>query len=262
MDLRLTGKRALVTGSSSGLGEAIAGQLAAEGAEVVVHGRDAARTAAVAKLIRDSGGAAEEVVGALDSDAEADAVADAVGQVDILVNNAGYFDMSRDWWSTTSDEWLDIYNTNVVSSVRLIRRLVPAMREHGWGRVIQIGSSTAAAPIRQQPHYNASNSARENLARSLARELRESGVTSNLVAPGGILTEPNRAYFTGLAREHGIAGEWDEIEPQLVRLLSPNDIGRMARPHEIAAAVTYLASPLADFLTGVTLRFDGHWYHG
>ncbi|MEV0679022.1 SDR family NAD(P)-dependent oxidoreductase [Actinosynnema sp. NPDC050436] len=262
MDLQLTGKRALVTGSSSGLGAAIAALLAAEGAEVVVHGRDAERAAAVAADIRAAGGKADHVVGPLGSDASAVAVADAAGAVDVLVNNAGYFDLSRDWWSTTPDEWLDIYNTNVVSGVRLIRRLVPAMRERGWGRVIQIGSATAAHPIPQQPHYNATNSARENLTRSLARELRESGVTSNLVAPGGILSEATRERFTAVAAADGVTGTWEEVERAAVRLLAPNDVGRVARPVEIAGAVAYLASPVADFLTGVTLRFDGHWYHG
>ncbi|MFC5058534.1 SDR family NAD(P)-dependent oxidoreductase [Saccharothrix xinjiangensis] len=255
----MTGKRALVTGSSSGLGEAVAHALAAEGAEVVVHGRDEARTTAVAEAVRAAGGEADVAIGDLGTDGGADAVAEAAGRVDVLVNNVGVFDMSLDWWSATPQHWLDIYNTNVVSSVRTVQRFVPAMRERRWGRVIQVGSITGTVPIAPQPHYGATAAARDNLARTLARELRETGVTSNAIAPGGILTATGRQRIAEYAAEHGLTGPWEEVESRYVRAAAPNDTGRLARPAEIAAAVAYLASPVADFLTGVTLRFDGHW---
>ncbi|MGP4020503.1 SDR family NAD(P)-dependent oxidoreductase [Saccharopolyspora sp. 5N708] len=263
MDFQLAGKRALVTGSSSGLGAAIAKLLAAEGADLVIHGRDEARAAVVAKSIRETGAAATLAIASLDTDAGADLVATAAlgdGPVDILVNNVGVFDMQKSWTTTTPADWADLYNVNVISSVRLIQRLVPAMRERGWGRVIQIGSVTGSLPSASQPHYNATNAARENLSQSLARELRESGVTSNTVAPGGILTDAIKDMLFGFGKANNMGETWEEIEPNVVRALGPNDVGRVARPEEIAAAVAYLASPAANYLTGATLRLDGGWY--
>jgi NAD(P)-dependent dehydrogenase (short-subunit alcohol dehydrogenase family) len=262
VDLKLTGKRALVTGSSSGLGEAIAKLLAAEGASVIVHGRDTARASAVAHTIEHDGGSCEIVLGGLDTDAGAEEVAAAAlaeGPVDILVNNVGVFAQTS-WVDTESADWARIYNVNVLSSVRLIRCLIPQMRERRWGRVIQIGSAAGNVARAILPDYNASCAARESLALSLARELRESGVTSNLVAPGGMLTAPMQEMMTAFGRASGMGDTWEEMESQVVRAMVPNDVGRVARPEEIAAAVVYLASPIADIITGTVLRVDGNWY--
>lgn len=185
MELRLAGKRALVTGSSSGLGEEIAKVLAAEGATVVVHGRDRARTEAVAKGIREAGGQADVAIGDLGTDAGADAVAAVAGSIDVLVNNMGVFDPSISWTTVTPEDWAHTYNVNVIAGVRMIQRLVPGMRERGWGRVIQISSVTGHLPQASQPHYAASNAARDNLAASLARELKHSGVTSTRLPRAG-----------------------------------------------------------------------------
>jgi 3-oxoacyl-[acyl-carrier protein] reductase len=107
------------------------------------------------------------------------------------------------------------------------------------------------------PHYNASLAARHNLAVSLARELKDTGVTSNIVSPGAILTENARAQFTHLAQAHGWGETWDEIEHNATLAMAPNDVGRLGRPEEIAAAVAYLASSLADYVSGATIRVDG-----
>ncbi|MET8787434.1 SDR family NAD(P)-dependent oxidoreductase [Streptomyces sp. NPDC057746] len=252
MDVNLTGRRALVTGSSSGLGEAIARLLAAEGADVVVHGRDEARTRKVAKEI----GAAAVAIGDLTTDEGADAVAVAAGEIDILVNNAGAYD-HLGWTDATADTWVRTYEVNVVSGVRMIQRLVPGMRERGWGRVIQIGGGLASQPIAMQPHYNASLAARHNLAVSLARELKDTGVTSNVVAPGAILVDAVERLLTRIAPEHGWGESWEEIERNAARDFVPNDIGRFGRPEEIAGAVAYLAGPYADYISGATIRVDG-----
>ncbi|MEV8374178.1 SDR family NAD(P)-dependent oxidoreductase [Kribbella sp. NPDC056861] len=260
MDLQLAGKKALVTGSSAGLGASIARLLAAEGASVVVHGRDAGKAEQVVKAIEAAGGQATFVLGDLGTDEGAAQVAAGAGAVDILVNNAGYFEHSRRWDDLEAADWAAIYNVNVLSSVRLIKQLVPGMRERGWGRVIQIGSVTGNLPQVTQPHYAASNAARHTLAVALARELRETGVTSNAVAPGGILTGTAKENLTALGQAQGWGTTWDEIEPNLVRALGPNDVGRIGRPHEIAGSVLYLASPLADYITGSILKIDGGWY--
>jgi NAD(P)-dependent dehydrogenase (short-subunit alcohol dehydrogenase family) len=254
MDLRLAGKRALVTGSSSGIGEAIVKLLAAEGVAVVVHGRNESRANAVAEAIRAGGGSAEVALGDLTTDAGADAVAvaaQAFGPLDILVNNAG------SWTEATATDWAQIYNSNVISGVRMIQRLVPQMRERHWGRVIQIGGGLSQQPQAGGPYYNATLAARHNLAVSLARELKDTGVTSNVVAPGAILTEAARARFTHLAPAHGWGETWEEIEHNATQAMAPNDVGRLGRPEEIAAAVAYLASPIADYVSGATLRVDG-----
>jgi NAD(P)-dependent dehydrogenase (short-subunit alcohol dehydrogenase family) len=252
MDLALTGKKALVTGSSAGLGEAIARLLAEEGAAVVVHGRDAARAEKVAAAI----GAAGVAVGDLSADAGADAVAEAAGEVDILVNNAGSYD-HLGWTDATAKDWTAMYEANVVSAVRMIHRFVPGMRDRGWGRVIQIGGGLAIQPMATQPHYAATLAARHNLAVSLARDLAGTGVTSNVVSPGAILVDSVRELLTSMAPAHGWGPKWTDIEQAAARDFVPNDVGRFGRPEEIAAAVGYLASPAADYVSGATIRVDG-----
>ncbi len=259
MDYKLTDKRALVTGASSGLGAAIATLLASEGASVVVHGRDKERAEAVARTIQDNGGRAEVVLGDLATDEGADAVASgalANGPIDILVNNAGYY-RHLTWTDATVDDWRDTYEANVLSGVRMIKRLVPQMRERGWGRVIQIGGGLAVTPMAGHPHYNATLAARHNLAVSLARELAGTGVTSNTVAPGAILVDAVKDLLTGIAPDRGWGETWEEIERDATAHLLPNDRGRLGRPEEVAGAVLYLTSPLADYVSGAILRVDG-----
>jgi 3-oxoacyl-[acyl-carrier protein] reductase len=259
MDLQLNGRLALVTGSSSGLGEAIAAMLAAEGATVVVHGRDAARTEAVAKAIRDGGGRASAAVGDLATDAGADAVAaaaQAIGPVDILVNNAGTYP-HLSWTEASVDDWRAACEANVISGVRMIQRLVPGMRGRGWGRVIQIGGCLAVQPTAAQPQYTATLAAQHNPAVSLARELAGTSVTSNVVAPGAIAVDVVHDLLTRIAPAHGWGSTWEEIERAATERMVPNDVGRLGRAEEIAGAVAYLASPFADYVSGATLRVDG-----
>ena len=233
--------------------------LAQEGAAVVVHGRDSVRVDVIVKAISDAGGRADRTLGDLTTVAGADEVcgeALANGPVDILVNNAGYYG-SRGWLDTPEDEWLNAYNANVVSGVRMIKRLVPAMRERGWGRVIQIGGGLSQQPMASQPEYNATLAARHNLAVSLARDLKGAGVTSNIVSPGCIRVSAVEDFLTGVSERLGWGESWSEIEAGACRDFIPNDIGRLGRPEEIAAAVAYLASPHADYVSGAMIRVDG-----
>ncbi|WP_172381370.1 SDR family NAD(P)-dependent oxidoreductase [Streptomyces sp. MNP-20] len=259
MNLNLTGKRALVTGSSAGLGMETAKLLAAEGAAVVVHGRDEGRTKKVARQIQEAGGTAVAVVGDLADDRAAADVARAAtadGPVDILVNNAGFY-RHLSWAEATPDEWRDTYNVNVVSGVRMIQQLVPAMRERGWGRVVTIGGGLASQPMNTHPQYNATLAARHNLAVSLARELKGTGVTSNVVSPGAILVEATRDLVTGIGPARGWGRTWDEIQPNAVQALIPNDQERFGEPEEVAAAVAYLCGDYAQYISGATIRVDG-----
>lgn len=259
MDLQVKGKRALITGSSSGLGEAIAIMLAAEGVAVIVHGRDENRTKAVTAQINQSGGKAEYVIGDLSTDEGADSVVNAAlvnGQVDILINNAGVYH-GQPWMEVPAQAWLDTYNTNVVSGIRMVQRLLPQMRQLGWGRVVQIGSIAAMQPIAIQPDYNAAMAARHNLTVSLARELKGSGITSNTVAPGTVLVEPVKNLIMGMAAQNNWGDNWEEIEKNAAALFMQNDLGRFGKPEEVAAAVAYLLSSYADNITGSIVRVDG-----
>lgn len=259
MDLGLAGKRALVTGSTSGLGAAIVKLLAAEGVAVVVHGRNESRAKAVVEAIRAKGGQAELALGDLTTDAGAEAVAVAAqagGPIDILVNNAGILPR-QSWMEATAELWLQTYNSNVISAVRMIQRLVPQMRGRHWGRVIQVGGGLSQQPAATAPHYNATLAARHNLAVSLARELKGSGVTSNIVAPGAILTEEGRPMLAHMGQAQGWGETLEEIERSFVQAIAPNDVERLGRPEEIAAAVAFLASPVANYVSGATIRVDG-----
>lgn len=259
MDLQLIGRRALVTGSTSGLGEATARLLAREGAEAVVHGRDVDRARTVADAIVQDGGVASIAIGDLSTDDGADRVAAealAGGVIDVLVNNAGAYE-HLSWSEATPDVWLQTYQVNVVSGVRMIQRLVPAMRERGWGRVVTIGGGLGLQPFGSHPHYNTSLAARHNLAVSLARDLTGTGVTSNVVSPGAILVPSVREFLTKLSPERGWGETWEEIEPRSVREIVPNDRERYGRADEIAGAVAYLCGPHADYVSGATLRVDG-----
>jgi NAD(P)-dependent dehydrogenase (short-subunit alcohol dehydrogenase family) len=252
-------KRALVTGSTSGLGEAIAKFLASEGAAVIVHGRNEERAAAVASTIRAENGRVDVVTGDLAVEGGPENVANSAllgGPVDILVNNAGEYE-HRSWMDASRADWMDAYSVNVVAGVLLTQRLVPQMRERGWGRIIQIGGGLAQQPLESYPHYGAALAARHNLAVSLARELKDTGVTSNIVAPGAIRVPALESMLTEVAKSFDWGETWAEIERGAVRDVAPNDTGRFGTPDEVAAAVAYLASPVADYVSGATLRVDG-----
>jgi len=259
MDFKLIGKRALITGSSAGLGETMARMLAAEGAEVIIHGRDVERTRKVMNEIAEAGGKATTAIGDLSTDPGADAVANAAlagGPIDILVNNAGFYGHTS-WANTSTADWLDVYNVNVVSYVRMIQRIVPAMKEKGWGRIINIGGGLGVQPIKDLPHYSATLAARHNLSVSLARQLKDTGLTSNVVAPGAIMNPSVEQWLLKAAPQNGWGEQMADIERNAVAQLVPNDTGRFGRPEEIGAAVLYLCSAYADYVSGAMIRVDG-----
>ena len=259
--LKLEGKRCLVTGASSGIGTGIAQMLIEEGARVVVHGRNADRLHAVAKEI----GAQGVAIADLSDNAGADRVRDealaCLGHIDVLINNAGgaLETTGREWLDITEDEWIGTYHGNTLSSVRLIRRLAPAMKELGWGRIIQISSATAIKPMALGPDYAAAKAAVVNLTVSLAIALRGTGITSNAVTPGAVMTPAMETW----ARDLGEAQGWAELPlDQLEQRISAMEgfetpSGRIGRPSDIALAVCMLASPGASYINGVNIRVDG-----
>ena len=220
MDLELTEKRALITGSSSGIGEQIAKTLASERVRVVVHGRREVEVRRVVKAITDAGGQAAMAVGDLGSDEQAAAVADAAvaafGGIDILVNNAGAFPM-KDFLDTTAADWNGLFNDNVTSVVRLVNRLVPAMKERGWGRVINIGSFLGPMPEPFIAVYSATKMANINQAVSLARALGGTGVTSNTISPGPIRTPGMEAGARQMIEAQGGSYDFAAFEAGYVK---------------------------------------------
>jgi len=260
MDLNLKGKRALITGSSSGIGAATAKALAAEGAAVVVHGRNQERAGHVAEEIGRAGGRAFVAIGDLSTDDGAKAVASVataeLDGIDILVNNAGLPEFTT-WNDTSTAQWESIYNNNVVSMVRMIRLVLPGMRDQRWGRIIQLGSVVGWQPFSVKPHYCAARAAVLNLTVSLAREVAESGITVNTVSPGIILTPPAQRYFLEMAEERGWQKDWQFIEQKILKERLYNPSGRLGQPDDVAQLITFLASPLASFINGSNYRIDG-----
>jgi NAD(P)-dependent dehydrogenase (short-subunit alcohol dehydrogenase family) len=239
----LTGRTALVTGSTSGIGEAAAQVLARAGARVVVSGRDGARGGKVVAAIRDRGGHAEFISADLALPENATALArdaeKALGQVDILVNNAGLvqFGPTADTDVRTFDA---SYSLNVRSPFFLAAALAPRMAARGWGRIVNVTTMVAYFGMAGAPLYGSSKAALGLLTQAWAAEFGPQGVTVNAVAPGPTRT-PGAALFG------------DAVE-QLARAAPA---GRAANPSEIAAAVLYLASPEAGFVNGATLAIDG-----
>jgi len=264
MDLQLSGKRALVTGSSSGLGAAIAKELAAEGVIIAVHGRDRARTERTAREIESAGGNAPVVtVGDLSRDEDANAVAEAtlrgLGGVDILVNNVGaVLRMDNpDWLNVTPQEWLDSFSVNIVSSVRLCQRFAPGMVERGWGRIINVSSTGGSQIGGNLLDYSAAKAALDNFTGNLSKLLAPHGVTVNAVVPGTTLTPAVERWLVTLRKQLGWPDDLAHNERVYTKEFVPQPVPRLGRPREIAVAVTLLASPLSGYTNGAFNRVDG-----
>ncbi|WP_066898882.1 SDR family NAD(P)-dependent oxidoreductase [Mycolicibacterium houstonense] len=245
---RLHGRTALVTGSTGGLGVAIAKALASQGALVVVSGRNKERGDAVVAEIRAAGGQAEFVAADLGAGgAEVDrlaqqAVAAAGGQIDILVNNAAVWRMPQPTEEISEEALLESYQANVVAPFLLTGALAPAMVERGSGAVINVGSINGLIGGDRSALYSSTKAALHSLTKSWAVEYGPRGVRVNAVAPGPIATER-------------VADIADEVAPMLARLPSR----RMSTPEEVAAAVAFLAGDDAGNIHGVILSVDGGW---
>ena len=252
MDLQLRGKRALVTGSTAGIRFAIARALAREGAEVIVNGRTQERVDAA---VREIGGGARGIAADLGTARGAARLLAEVPEVDVLVNNVGIFE-AKPFTEIPDEDWLRLFETNVLSGVRLSRGYLPGMVRAGWGRVIFISSESALQIPAEMIHYGVTKTAQLALSRGLAETVAGTGVTVNVVLPGPTRSEGVSAFVEGLARSKGLSAE--QVEREFFRDMRPTSLlKRFESPEEIAPLVVFLASPLSSAITGSALRADG-----
>jgi len=240
MTNNLTGKTALVTGATAGIGYAIAQQLAAEGADVIVHGRNAERGAKAVQAIENAGGNARFIAADVSDAADVRRLADEAGAVDILINNAGIYRFAPTF-ETTDADFDDQLNTNLRAPYVLVQKLVPGMIERGQGSVINVTTVAASTPAAGAGIYGASKAALELLTRLWADEFGGQGVKVNAVAPGPTQTQ-------------GTADMSTELIEGLGRTTT---LGRTAEADEIANVVTFVASPAASYVNGAILTVGG-----
>ena len=257
MDLELTNKIVLVSGSTAGIGLAIASALAQEGATVIINGRSQERVSAAIEQIKKTNADAklQGVAADLSTQVGADELFQQVPQVDILVNNLGIYE-PKAFADISDDDWLKIIEVNVLSGVRLSRHYLPLMLEKNWGRIIFVSSESAINIPVEMIHYGVTKTAQVALARGLAELTVGSNVTVNSVLPGPTKSEGVESFVEGMATSQGI--DPTQVEQEFFQNTRPSSlIKRFATPEEVAALVTFVASPLSSATNGAALRVDG-----
>lgn len=256
MDLGISGKIALVTGSYRGTGQIIAERLANEGATVIAHGLEEG----TADHLLESSRVEHAVWGDIRNEAGSKIVARqalaVAGQVDILVNNYGVAE-DGNWSTADTEDWLSMYQTNVLSAVRMVQALKQQMIDAGGGRIIQLGTIGSTQPNSIRPHYYAAKGALANICVSLAKELSGTSITVNTVSPGFIRTPEIEAGFRAKAKRKGWGEDWHSIEAHIVAERYPNPVGRIATREEVADLVCFIASARAGYINGQNIRIDG-----
>lgn len=256
MDLKLNGQTALVTGSTGGIGLAIAQRLAAEGASVIVSGRGKEKVDAAVARIKDAGGASvRAVVADVTTAAGADALLAAAGPVDILVNNLGIYE-SKAFTDITDADWVRFFEVNVVSGARLARAVFPGMLARDRGRIIFVSSESALSIPKDMIHYAVTKTAQLTIARGLAELTKGTKVTVNSVLPGPTRADGIESFLRGQASDP--SAPLAEIEAEFfAKARAASLLQRMIEPDEIASLVAYVASPLSAATNGAALRVEG-----
>jgi NAD(P)-dependent dehydrogenase (short-subunit alcohol dehydrogenase family) len=256
MDLQLKGKLALVTGSSAGIGLAIATTLAREGARVIINGRSKASVDEAVKQVQSASGV--EVLGFagdLSAATAAEELAWTHPDVQILVNNLGIFEATP-FEQINDADWTRFFEINVLSGVRLSRLYLPAMKRANWGRIVFISSESGIQIPAEMVHYGMTKAAQIAVARGLAESVAGTGITVNSVLPGPTKSRGVGDFVEALAKTDGKS--FGEFEKEFFLKVRPTSlIKRFAAPEEVASLVAYIVSPLASATTGASLRVDG-----
>ena len=257
MDLKLQGKSALVSGSTAGIGLAIAQALAQEGASVIINGRTEKRVAEAIAKIKSSNSQAQVTGVVADGATKAgiEQILQQVPDIDILINNLGIYE-PKAFFEITDEDWLHIFETNVLSGVRLSRYYLQKMLERNWGRIIFISSESAIQIPVEMIHYGTTKTAQLAISRGLAEMTTGSGVTVNSVLPGPTRSEGVEEFIQKIASDRNMS--ISAVETELFQDLRPSSlIKRLATNEEVANLVLYLSSPLASATNGAALRVDG-----
>jgi len=244
----LSGKTALITGASKGLGKAMALALSAAGATVALVSRDAAKLGDVQSEIKTAGGAAEVFVADVSNEGQVDQlekeVSAKLGKIQILINNAG-INVRKTLTDFTLDEWQSVINTNLTSVFLMSRRFVPHMKGTGYGRILCMTSIMSHVSLPQRAAYSASKAAVLGLIRALALELATEGITVNGISPGPFATEMNLPIVNN-----------PELNTQFVAQIP---VGRWGKVEDIGSLASFLCSDSASFITGTDILIDGGW---
>jgi hypothetical protein len=255
MDLQLAGKKVLVTGSTAGIGLATATAFAAEGASVVANGRTQERVdAAIAKIRKvhpkaELAGIASDVSNA----AGCTKVIQALSRVDVLVNNMGIFE-PKPFERIPDEDWLRLFEANVMSGVRLSRHYLPAMRERNWGRILFVSSESAVQIPAEMIHYGMTKTAQVAVARGIAETVAGTGITVNSVLVGPTRSEGAETFIAQMSA----GGNSAAFEAEFFKTIRPTSLlKRFETVEEVANMIVFLASPLASATTGSALRVDG-----
>jgi NAD(P)-dependent dehydrogenase (short-subunit alcohol dehydrogenase family) len=256
MDLQLTGKKALVTGSTAGIGLAIATKLAREGADVIINGRTDQRVAEAIRKIRadaDLKGSVSGIAADAGTRAGTDQLIAQAPDVDILVNNLGIFE-PKPFEQIPDEDWLRFFEVNVLSGVRLARAYLPDMLKRNWGRIVFISSESAIQIPAEMIHYGMTKSAQIAVARGLAETTAGTGVTVNSVLPGPTKSEGVEAFVQKLSG----GKSFGDFEREFFTSVRPTSLlRRFEKVEEIASVVAFVCSPLASAINGAAVRAEG-----
>ena len=257
MNLQLEGKTALVTGSTAGIGLAIAAGLAREGSTVIINGRTQARVDSAIRELQS--GIPEAKLKGLAADlgttAGVDSATAAFPAVDVLVNNLGIFD-PKPFEEIPDEDWLRFFEVNVMSGVRLSRHYLPRMKQKDWGRILFISSESGQQIPAEMIHYGMTKTAQIAIARGLAETTAGTGVTVNSVLPGPTASEGVTVFVDRMASSEGV--DKKQFEKEFFKSVRPSSLlQRFASSEEVANMVVYLSSPLASATNGAAIRVDG-----
>ncbi len=255
MNLELIGKTALISGSTKGIGFAIANQLAAEGARVIVNGRSDNAVNSALQQVRKAVPEAkvEGFAGDLATSTATEELLRLFPAVDILVNNIGIYE-PRPFDKTSDDDWRHVFEVNVLSGVRLSRAYISGMKQRNWGRIIFISSESAISTPKEMVHYGMTKTAQLAVSRGLAEYCGGTGVTVNSVLPG----PTHSAGLEDFVAQLGGGQSFEAIEKEFFKSVRPSSLlKRFETPDEVARLVTFVCSPVASAINGAALRVDG-----